>query len=109
PLLSMRDGCAGFFSQHELDAGRGIVRPTLDLRPTTGIRPADWQELVPMSREGYSAAQLDRLRDGDLVGCFGSLFAGLKITRPLTIPGGRMRLVHRVLEIDPQGGRCGIG
>ena len=28
---------------------------------------------------------------------------------PLTIPGGRMRLVHRVLEIDPAGGRCGIG
>ncbi|MCM2265775.1 MAG: acyltransferase domain-containing protein, partial [Desulfuromonadales bacterium] len=23
PLLSMRDGCAGFFSQHELDAGKG--------------------------------------------------------------------------------------
>ncbi|MCM2265701.1 MAG: type I polyketide synthase, partial [Desulfuromonadales bacterium] len=109
PLLSMRDGCAGFFSQHELDAGKGIVRPAVDLRPTVGIRPADWQELVPLSREGYDAAQLDRLRDGDLAGCFGPLFAGLPLVRPLTIPGGRMRLVHRVLEIDPLGGRCGIG
>jgi PfaB family protein len=109
PLLSMRDGCAGFFSQQELDAGKGIVRPAIDLRPTTGIRPADWQELVPMAREGLDAAQLDRLREGDLAGCFGPLFAGLPIARPLTIPGGRMRLVHRVNEIDPTGGRCGIG
>jgi PfaB family protein len=109
PLLSMRDGCAGFFSQQELDAGKGIVRPAVDVRPTVGIRPADWQELVTVGREGYDAAQLDRLREGDLAGCFGPLFAGLPLSRPLTIPGGRMRLVHRVIEIDPQGGRCGIG
>ena len=109
PLLSMRDGCAGFFSQQELDAGKGIVRPALDLRPTKGIRPTDWQDLVPLSSEGYNATQLDRLRDGDLAGCFGPLFANLPLTRPLTIPGGRMRLVHRVNEIDPNGGRCGIG
>ncbi len=109
PLLSMRDGCAGFFSQQELDAGKGIVRPAVDLRPTAGIRPADWQDLVPMAREGFDASQLDRLRQGDLAGCFGPTFAGLPVTRPLTIPGGRMRLVHRVIEIDPDGGRCGIG
>jgi 3-hydroxymyristoyl/3-hydroxydecanoyl-(acyl carrier protein) dehydratase len=109
PLLSMRDGCAGFFSQQELDAGKGIVRPVLDLRPTTGIRPADWQDLVQLTREGYDAAQLDKLRDGDLAGCFGPLFARVPLSRPLTIPGGRMRLVHRVREIDPNGGRCGIG
>ncbi len=109
PLLSMRDGCAGFFSQQELDAGKGIVRPVLDQRPTSGIRPADWQDFVPLAREGYNAAQLDKLREGDLAGCFGTLFAGLPLSRPLTIPGGRMRLVHRVNEIDPTGGRCGIG
>ena len=108
-LLSMRDGCAGFFSQLELDAGKGIVRPALDLRPTVGVRPADWHELVPIAREGYDEAQLDRLRNGDLTGCFGPLFADLRLSRPLTIPGGRMRLVHRVNEIDPNGGRCGIG
>jgi PfaB family protein len=109
PLLSMRDGCAGFFSQQELDAGKGIVRPVIDLRPTLGIRPADWQPLVPIVREGFDSAQLDRLREGNLAGCFGPSFAGLPIARPLTIPGGRMRLVHRVIDIDPDGGRCGIG
>lgn len=109
PLLSMRDGCAGFFNAAELEAGKGIVRPALDLRPTSGIRPADWQELVPLAEESYSAAQLQSLRQGDLAGCFGPLFATVPLSRPLTIPGGRMELVHRVMEILPRGGRYSEG
>jgi acyl transferase domain-containing protein/3-hydroxymyristoyl/3-hydroxydecanoyl-(acyl carrier protein) dehydratase len=109
PLLSMRDGCAGFFNAAELEAGKGIVRPSLDLRPTSGSRPADWQELVPMGEESYTATQLQRLRAGDLAGCFGPLFAGLPLSRPLTIPGGKMELVHRVMELQPRGGRYGEG
>ncbi|GAM11027.1 3-hydroxydecanoyl-[acyl-carrier-protein] dehydratase [Geobacter sp. OR-1] len=109
PLLTMRDGCAGFFSEEELASGKGIVRPALDLRPKAGIRPDDWQELVPMERESYSAGQLDRLRQGDLEGCFGDRFSTLAISAPLTIPGNKMQLVHRVNEIDPAGGRYGLG
>ncbi|WP_224982326.1 beta-ketoacyl synthase N-terminal-like domain-containing protein [Geomonas agri] len=109
PLLSMRNGCAGFFSQEELDAGKGIVRGAIDLRPKTGKLPADWQYLVPMQPASYDARQLDALRCGDLAGCFGPLFSGLPIQRPLTIPGGRMELVHRVMELVPDGGRCGLG
>ena len=109
PLLTMRDGCAGFFSAAELEAGKGIVRPALDLRPRTGTRPGDWIELVPMTRESYDASRLDNLRKGDLTGCFGSSFADLPVVRPLTIPGGRMELVHRVMDLDPAGGRYGMG
>ena len=109
PLLTMRDGCAGFFTAAELDAGKGIVRGALDLRPRTGSFPADWEELVPMAPAAYDAGQLDRLREGDLAGCFGPHFKGLDVARPLTIPGGRMSLVHRVLELDPRGGRYGLG
>ena len=109
PLLSMRNGCAGFFSQAELDAGKGIVRGAIDMRPRTGTLPADWQDLVPMEKACYSAAELDALRRGDLAGCFGPLFAAIRVQRPLTIPGGRMQLVHRVMELAPKGGHYGLG
>ena len=109
PLLSMRDGCAGFFTAGELAAGKGIVRTPLQLRPEPGILPPEWRELVPLERERYDAGGLDRLREGDLAGCFGDSFAGLPLARPLTIPGGRMRLVHRVIDLDPAGGRYGLG
>jgi 3-hydroxymyristoyl/3-hydroxydecanoyl-(acyl carrier protein) dehydratase len=53
--------------------------------------------------------QIDALRDGDLATAFGSSFEGLHLHDPVTLPGGRMKLVHRVTEIDPNGGRYGIG
>ncbi len=109
PLLSMRDGCAGFFNEAELAAGKGIIPPAIDLRPRTGSRMDNWQELVPMRPESYRSEQLELLRKGDLVGSFGPLFAGLQLQRPLTIPGGLMRLVHRVTELLPDGGRYGLG
>ena len=109
PLLSMRNGCAGFFSEAELNAGKGIVRGAVDLRPRSGSLPADWRDLVPMAPAAYSAGQLDALRQGDLAGCFGPLFAGLNVRTPMTIPGGPMQLVHRVMELQPKGGRYGNG
>ncbi|MBJ6726279.1 polyketide synthase [Geomesophilobacter sediminis] len=109
PLLTMRDGCAGFFSEQELAAGKGIVRGGLDLRPKTGVKPADWVDLVPMSRQALTSEQLERLRAGDLAGCFGAEFAGLTLRAPLTIPGGKMRLVHRVTDLVPDGGRYSMG
>ena len=108
-LLTMREGTAGFFTQGELDAGKGIVQSTMEQRPQAGTRPQDWHELVPMRTESYDAERLEALRAGDLMTAFGNEFAGLGVERPLTIPGGRMRLVHRVIELDPEGGRYGMG
>ncbi len=53
PLLTMRDGCAGFFTAEELAAGQGVVRRPLDLRPIAGMKPDDWSPLAPMAVESY--------------------------------------------------------
>ena len=108
-LMTMRDGCAGFFSKPELDAGKGIVHSTLQKNWQRRELPADWRPLAPMSKCALDAQQVEALRRGDLATAFGQLFADLPVPAPLTIPGGRMQLVHRVDEIDPHGGRYGIG
>jgi len=109
PLLTMREGTAGFFTQSELDAGKGIVQSGIEQQERAGSRPTDWRNLVPMRKDALGEDRLAALRTGDLVGAFGEDFSGLHITRPLTIPGERMRLVHRVTGLDPEGGRYGIG
>ncbi|MEE8107069.1 MAG: beta-ketoacyl synthase N-terminal-like domain-containing protein [Planctomycetota bacterium] len=109
PLLTMREGCAGFFSEAELAAGQGIVKTRIDLEPRPGIRPEDWRPLAPPTRQdAYDDAQLDALRAGDL-SCLGDAFAALPITAPRTLPGGRMRLVDRVTQLDFEGGRFSSG
>lgn len=109
PLLTMREGCAGFFTPAELAAGQGIVQTALDRQPRPGILPADWSEFVPLSHESYTEEQLDALRRGDLAACFGPRFADLPLRRPATLPSGRMRLVHRITRLEPQGGKYGLG
>jgi PfaB family protein len=109
PLLSMQNGCAGFFTEQELAAGQGIVHTRLDLMPQPGIKPDDWRELAPLQREAYDEAQVDAIYAGELGKAFGALFENLPLTKPYTLPGGYLKLVDRVVELDPQGGRYGLG
>ncbi len=109
PLLSMKNGCAGFFTAEELAAGKGIVHTKFDLLPQPGILPVDWRPLVPMQREKLNEAQVNALYAGDLANGFGPPFDTLPLQRPFTLPGGKLKLVDRVTDINPAGGRYGIG
>jgi acyl transferase domain-containing protein/3-hydroxymyristoyl/3-hydroxydecanoyl-(acyl carrier protein) dehydratase len=109
-VITMRKGCAGFFTPEELGGGQGLVQTTLDLAPMPGVRPDDWVELVPMAVESYDDASIDELRSGNLAACFGQAFDTLPLRRPVTLPAHeRLHLVDRVVHIDPNGGRFGIG
>jgi 3-hydroxymyristoyl/3-hydroxydecanoyl-(acyl carrier protein) dehydratase len=109
PLLTMRDGCAGFFTEQELAAGQGVIHTALDKQPRPGKRPDDWSDPVPLTAESYTDEQLDALRRGDLAACFGPVFEGLPLRSPVTMPSGRMRLVHRILKLEPGAGKYGLG
>jgi 3-hydroxymyristoyl/3-hydroxydecanoyl-(acyl carrier protein) dehydratase len=110
PLLTMRDGCAGFFTPEELAAGQGVVQTALDRRPLPGKEPDDRSALAPLdSIESYSADQVEALRHGDLEAAFGPAFQGMVAPPALRLPGGKMRLVHRIERLEPRGGRFGIG
>ncbi len=109
PVLTMRDGCAGFFTKQEIHDSGGVILSADDKKPLTGKRPDDWTELVPMTNESYDRQQVEALERGDLVGCFGEMFTGLDLREPMRLPGGKLRLVHRVTEIDPAGGRYSLG
>ena len=108
-MLTMKNGCAGFFTRQELDEGKGLVFTKMDLQPLPGKVPDDWKPLTEMAVESYSDDQVDALRRGDLAACFGAQFEGLPLQNPCRLPDGRMKLVDRILEIDPTGGRYGLG
>jgi 3-oxoacyl-(acyl-carrier-protein) synthase/3-hydroxymyristoyl/3-hydroxydecanoyl-(acyl carrier protein) dehydratase len=108
-LMTMTDGCAGFFTEEALADGRGVKRSQLQLSPEAGRWTGGYQPLVPVQDESYDDVQLDALRKGDYVACFGSAFADLALDQPKTLPDGDMRLVHRIPELQVRGGRYGKG
>ena len=109
PFLTMRDGCAGFFSAGELAAGKGVVPRPLDAIPRAGRKPDDWPRLAPAGSRRLDRAQVDALREGDLAAAFGPPFDRLGLASPLALPKGLMELVHRVETLETDGGRFGLG
>ncbi|HAZ08303.1 MAG TPA: type I polyketide synthase [Elusimicrobia bacterium] len=109
PLITMRKGCAGFFTAAELAKGRGIILTEAEQILVPGKRPADWKPLAPFDEKiALNDEQFRSLRAGDLAAAFGPVFKGLPFI-PETLPAGKMKLVDRILELDPEGGRYGLG
>ena len=109
PFITMTNGCAGFFTSEEVARSGGILPADQDAPGETLPAPADWRPPVGMGREAYDENRLEALRAGDLAGCFGEAFAGLEVAESLRLPGGRMRLIDRVLDLDPDGGSRRLG
>ncbi len=108
-LISMHNGCAGFFTHEEVRNSGGIILTEEDTCPGEGKKPSDWKDLVPVYTESYNDDAVEALRDGNLAGCFGPLFDGIDLAESLRLPGGRMKLIDRILSLDPKGGRYGLG
>jgi 3-hydroxymyristoyl/3-hydroxydecanoyl-(acyl carrier protein) dehydratase len=109
PLITMTNGCAGFFTEAEVENSGGIILTEADRQALPGTRPADWQDLVPLDPAVYDDRSIQALRDGDLARGFGKAFEGLSLPENLRLPGGRMKLIDRVINLDPAGGRFGLG
>ncbi|MDE0959579.1 MAG: beta-ketoacyl synthase N-terminal-like domain-containing protein [Planctomycetota bacterium] len=108
PLISMRDGCAGFFSQEELAKGRGIVKAPHRPRPQP-VAPDGWSPPAGTKTIDLDRSKIDALRRGDLATAFDDRFAALGLHSPNRLPGGRMRLLDQVSLIEPTGGDWGLG
>ena len=107
PFISMRDGCAGFFTDEEVENSGGIILKKEETAPAdTGMVP---DPVVPMAETTLSDAQVDALRRGDFETAFGPEFKRVTAGQNQWLPGGPMTLIHRVLSLEPTGGRFGLG
>ena len=107
PFISMRDGCAGFFTEQEVENSGGIILKKEDKEMNIQGPAPTW--FAPIKRLSLDDNQVDALRTGDLETAFGTAFQGKRTGRNQWLPGGRMHLIHRVLDLDPTGGRFGMG
>ncbi|GAB6145805.1 beta-ketoacyl synthase N-terminal-like domain-containing protein [Desulfocicer niacini] len=106
-FISMRDGCAGFFTPQEVENSGGII---LKKQETIMEERTDsFQIPVPVKKESYTENQVEALRTGNLETCFGNGFKDIVLGKNMRLPGNRMHLIDRVLSFDPFGGRFGLG
>jgi 3-hydroxymyristoyl/3-hydroxydecanoyl-(acyl carrier protein) dehydratase len=104
----MRNGCAGFFTDKQLEDGKGIVLTAEDTVPEPHSDLPGRENLPKMRTEAFGEKSLNALRNGDVAKAFGNEFAQIKV-RPHPLPDGRMKMIDRITEIQPHGGRFGLG
>ncbi len=109
PLIRMRNGCAGFFTEAEVRNSGGIIFTEKETAQCPGKLPSDWSFPVQLAKSSFNEVKLDALRRGDLGACFGAPFEGVVVPDSMRLPGGRMKLIDRVVSLDPSGGRFGQG
>jgi PfaB family protein len=108
-FITMTDGCAGFFTEAEVRDSGGIIPTEEDRAPTPPLPCAPYRPLLPLAEAGYDDRRIEALRAGDAGACFGLPFDGIVLPPNLRLPSGRMRLIHRILSLNPHGGRFGLG
>ncbi len=109
PFITMYDGCAGFFSQEQLDQGKGIVPEGSRPARTPHRETAPFTPLLPHGTATLNERQVNALRTGQLRDAFDVDFPISTLAPALRLPDGRMRLVDRILELDTRGGAAGLG
>jgi len=94
PVLTMRNGCAGFFTPAELSTPSGVLPTGGD--PIAGVAP-----LVPGAPTAWSEAAVTALSEGRVAEALGPRFSAADGST-LTLPRSPdWRLVHRVTRFSP--------
>lgn len=108
-LITMTNGCAGFFTEQEVRESGGIILTEEDRKTGTRINGEPYRALLPLTDGAYNDEQVQALRHGRIGDCFGPHFEGIVLPQSLRLPAGRMRLIDRVISLEPHGGRAGLG
>lgn len=106
-LISMRDGCAGFFTPEEVENSGGIILKKQDTEKQ--LKEKKFNFPISFSKESFDDNKIEALRNSNLKTAFGEKFENLTLGKSMKLPGKRMHLIDRVTEIDPNGGRFGLG
>jgi 3-hydroxymyristoyl/3-hydroxydecanoyl-(acyl carrier protein) dehydratase len=108
-LLKMDGGCAGFFTDGELDAGKGITHSDKELEARKKIKKTSFQPLLECSKTAFDKNDMLNLVEGNLGPCFGDNYDQNGLNPSLRFASKKMLMIDSVKRVDINGGAWGLG
>eukprot|EP00939_MAST-03C_sp_MAST-3C-sp1_P002650 g2650.t1 len=110
-LIEMRGGCAGFFTDAELDAGKGIIRTNAEIkkRNRTAKKCVDPYLVAPSSKRKLNESDMVHLCTKGHTEGWGKILGPTAADVKYKLCARKMRMIDRIVEIDPRGGVKGLG
>lgn len=106
----MRNGCAGFFTDEQLEEGLGVVYSKEELEAKVNARKPKFTPLLNTTKTSFSKEDLRHLINGDIEKCFGnvSYYANGR-NKSLCLPPEEILMLDRITSVDLEGGAYGLG
>lgn len=108
-VLKMRNGAAGFFTDSELDAGKGVIETEGEKAARLKIVKQSFNSYLSCDKRKFDNQDMQALCDGDLASCFNSDYAQGNRNQNLVFSAPKMLMIERIIDVDPTGGAYGLG
>ncbi|MEM9820063.1 MAG: PfaB family protein, partial [Bacteroidota bacterium] len=109
-VLKMDGGCAGFFTDEQLDEGNGVVYSDGEIEARANAVKKHFTPLLHTKKTSFSKEDLRHLINGDIEKCFGdeSYYANGR-NPSLCLPPEKILMLDRIVSVDLRGGAYGLG
>lgn len=108
-ILKMDGGCAGFFSDPQLEQGKGIIVSEKELATRRTINKLRFEPFLVCQKIAFDTSDILHLSHGNLADCFGDHYGQYGLNPSLRLPPESILMIDRVVSVDPTGGDWGLG
>ena len=108
-VIKMDGGCAGFFSDEQLEQGKGVIFTEAELNVRRAIEPRYFDPLLICQKASFDESDMQHLIDANLAACFGGHYNQYGLNPSLRLPPKAILMIDRVTTVDPMGGAWGLG
>ncbi len=109
-VLKMDGGCAGFFTDEQLEEGNGVVYTDKELEAKRTAPKRHFTPLLKTKKTSFNKEDLRHLINGDMEKCFEdeSYYANGR-NPSLCLPPEKILMIDRITSVDLTGGAYGLG
>lgn len=108
-ILKMDGGCAGFFSDEQLENGKGIIVSDKELEERSRIPKQKFEPLLICQKSSLDESDMLHLTEGNIAACLGDHYWQNGLNPSLRLPPKAMLMIDRVTSVEPTGGTWGLG
>jgi len=109
-VLKMDGGCAGFFSDEQLQVGNGVVYTDKEKAARLNAEQQYFTPLLTTEKRAFSKKDLQHLINGDIEKCFDNEAYYPNGRNPsLRLPPEKILMIDRITSVDLTGGAYGLG
>ncbi|MBV9389117.1 MAG: PfaB family protein [Chroococcidiopsidaceae cyanobacterium CP_BM_ER_R8_30] len=100
---------AGFFSDEVLKKGQGVSLTAQEKKERSKVQKKHFEPLLLCYKSAFNDENLKQLSLGNIAACFGDNYDQKGKNPSLRLPSQAIRMIDRVISVDPRGGCWGLG